>query len=522
MHTKITVMVISILLSGAAFVHPQEIWVSKDGNIRNVDTRAMFIDGGGLYLATKKEIYHAQDISQRWEEVFSLPAGENEIKCIAGWAANILAGTKKGLFRSQDSGRSWRSVFRTIVPDKSSVLCMELSKYNPKKVLIGTEKGIFMSEDLGDRWIDISANLKNKPIKCIALAKESVYAGGDNGLYIKKNGSDGWERIYVSSAAEKNSNEEVTEPAETEEENVIAVNCIMLKNSIIYIGIDKRILYSSGASGPLVSFPSEGLSGTVNYIVAPKDSSDLYCATTKGVFEFVEGKARWLELYKGTDKVLNVNRVVFDENENSLWALTEKGVYKMERGRYVLDQRIDVEKNLKAIKVLFENEPAFKELQQAAMRFAELDPEKIRSWRNQARLKALFPKITFGVDDNRSTNSEIYTSATKDYITVGPDDVSRGIDLSVSWELGDMIWSDAQTSIDVRSRLTTQLRNDILDDLRRAYYERRRLQFELMESPPKDLRIRFEKDVRLQELTQAIDDLTGNYLSEHIERPQNI
>lgn len=79
-----------------------------------------------------------------------------------------------------------------------------------------------------------------------------------------------------------------------------------------------------------------------------------------------------------------------------------------------------------------------------------------------------------------------------------------------------LIWSDDQTNIDVRSRLTTQLRNDILDDLRRAYYERKRLQFELMTNPPKDGDLKFEKELRLQELTHAIDDLTGNYLSDHI------
>ena len=63
-----------------------------------------------------------------------------------------------------------------------------------------------------------------------------------------------------------------------------------------------------------------------------------------------------------------------------------------------------------------------------------------------------------------------------------------------------------------------QLRNDILDDLRRAYYERKRVQFELMTNPPKDLNLKFEKELRLQELTQVIDDLTGNYLSEHVRR----
>ncbi|MDD5423598.1 MAG: hypothetical protein PHT32_09330, partial [Candidatus Omnitrophica bacterium] len=188
-----------------------------------------------------------------------------------------------------------------------------------------------------------------------------------------------------------------------------------------------------------------------------------------------------------------------------------------ESGKYASDQYIDVERNLKGLKIIFDNEPAFKELQRAAMRFAEVDPEKIRKMRSEARLKALLPKVSLGIDRNRSTNSEIYTSATKDYVIMGPDDENDGLDVSVSWELADLIWSDDQTNIDVRSRLTTQLRNDILDDLRRAYYERKRLQFDTMTAPPKEMKARFDKELRIQELTQAIDDLTGNYLSEHMK-----
>ena len=98
----------------------------------------------------------------------------------------------------------------------------------------------------------------------------------------------------------------------------------------------------------------------------------------------------------------------------------------------------------------------------------------------------------------------------------GQDSVDWGA--TVSWELGNLIWNDDQTNIDVRSRLMVQLRNDILDDLRRTYYERKRLQFELMSGPPKDMNAKFEKELRLQELTQAIDDLTGNYFSEHFKK----
>ena len=68
-------------------------------------------------------------------------------------------------------------------------------------------------------------------------------------------------------------------------------------------------------------------------------------------------------------------------------------------------------------------------------------------------MKALVPKLSFGLDNHRSTNSTIYTSATKDYVATGPDDFYNALDVSVSWDLGNLIYSDDQTNIDVRSRL---------------------------------------------------------------------
>ena len=222
-------------------------------------------------------------------------------------------------------------------------------------------------------------------------------------------------------------------------------------------------------------------------------------------------------MYKGTDKNLNVIQLLHEDGAaDKLWAITDKGLYKLQGDKYIGDGYVDIEKSLKTVKATFDSEPAFQELQRAAMKFAEVGPEKITAWRREARMRALLPKVSLGYDTDKSNNAEIYTSATKEYVFVGPDNLSSGWDMSVSWELGDLIWSDDQTNIDVRSRLMVQLRNDILDELRRAYYERKRVQFELMTEPPKEIKARFDKELRLKELTSHIDDLTGNYLSTRI------
>lgn len=514
---KKALLFLVLLFAMALTVYAQEIWVAKDGSVRNIDSRALLIDNEAAFLATKNEVYKTRDIKSKWEEVFSLGAGENEISCIGGNVRNLLVGTRRGLFRSLDGGRTWTNVFRTIVPEKSNILAIEFSKYNPQEVFIGTERGIFLSRDSGSRWHDISFNLKNKRVICLGVAKDTVYAAGDDGLYLRKNDTSGWERVYIKSAPEDNV-EENTPEAEESEEAGNSINCITFKGSRLFIGLDKGILYSDDGGKFWKDYPQAGLSGRINHITFSQKSEKAYCATTRGVFEFDREKGRWCELYKGLDRAINVRRLSLEvEDDRALWAITENGLFRMEDGRYAADGYIDVEKNLRSFKIIFDNEPVFKELQQAALKFNEVSPEKIKKWRNEARLKALLPKVSVGMDKNRSTNSTIYTSATKDYVALGPDDISNGIDVSVSWELGDLIWSADQTSIDTRSRLTTQLRNDILDDLRRVYYERKRLQFELIQSPPRDERLRFEKLMRIQELTQTIDDLTGNYLTENMK-----
>lgn len=525
MRKKFALTVLWCLLFGAEEARPQEIWVGKDGNIRNVDTRGIIVGSDWTYLATKREIYRSRDMKDKWEEVFSIPSGENEITCLDARGASVLAGTCRGLFRSDDGARTWRNVFRTIMPDKNNITCLEISKYNPKRVLIGTQKGIFASEDSGSNWRDISGNLKNKRISCLALSKDTLYAGGDEGLYRRRDGAAGWERVFVSSAAVTNKDEEVSgnteSSGESEEENSSTVNCIAFKGSRLYIGLDRKILYSDDSGKSWNAFFSGGLNGTINYLITSRKSDKMYCATTKGVFEFTKDEGRWIELYKGMEKALAVNSVAFgDEAEKTLWAMTDRGLYRLESGKYLSDGYIDIERNLKSFSVISDNEPAFKELQQAALKYGDVSPDKIRRWQRESRLKALVPKVRVGTYKHVATNYEIYTSATRDYVTTGPDDVTNGLDMSVSWDLAGLIWSDDQTNIDVRSRLTTQLRNDILDDLRRVYYERKRLQFEMMANPPADMKAKFDKELRIQELTQAIDDLTGNYLSEHMKKSQ--
>jgi hypothetical protein len=163
-------------------------------------------------------------------------------------------------------------------------------------------------------------------------------------------------------------------------------------------------------------------------------------------------------------------------------------------------------------------EPNIQDVQRAAIEYAQVGSEKISQWRKDAAKKAFLPKINVGL--NRNTTDLWHweggstTKSDDDVLRRGRD--SLDWDVSLSWDLSDLIWNDAQTNIDVRSKLMVELRDDILDQVNKLYFERLRVKNELENLPFEDKRKRFEKKLRLQELAASLDALTSGYYSEQL------
>ena len=196
-----------------------------------------------------------------------------------------------------------------------------------------------------------------------------------------------------------------------------------------------------------------------------------------------------------------------------LLSILAAGVLAEEKSTVTVDVKPSEGKKATVKDVLeyFADEPTIQEVQAAAIEYAEVHPDKILKWRKKAKYKAWLPDVSFKV---QATTDE---GATKEDATTRGDMIDRVWSTTLGWDLSDLIWSSAQTSIDVRSKLMVQLRNDVLDEVTRTYFERRRLQIEILLSPPEDMREKIEQELRIQELTANIDALTGAYLSRKLK-----
>jgi hypothetical protein len=129
------------------------------------------------------------------------------------------------------------------------------------------------------------------------------------------------------------------------------------------------------------------------------------------------------------------------------------------------------------------------------------------------------PNLSLGKDWGSSNNVDLDRAGTSDpdrFIN-GPWNKDRGADIDLSWDLGDFIFSTSQTSIDSRAKLMVDLRNDLLSEATRLFYERRRLQAETLHDPAPDEKTHLDRLLRIDELTSLLDALTGGWLSEKLE-----
>lgn len=161
----------------------------------------------------------------------------------------------------------------------------------------------------------------------------------------------------------------------------------------------------------------------------------------------------------------------------------------------------------------FGEEPSILQVQKAAACYAEVPPEKIARWRKLARIKALLPRLTIDLDRDRDRTVASATSGGKTTFSIGPEDESLSVGVSLTWDLGELIWNPDQISIDSRSRLTVRLRREILEEVTELFYERKRLLAEFKANPTEDGILQRERQLRVEELTARLDALTGGYFT---------
>lgn len=505
------ILIFYFLFLSVGLVYSDEVWENFTKNLDH-DLYAIALspfDDRIIYVGSDKAVFKTEDKGNSWQYLYTVKGENQKINFILFDSEDkntVYLATSNGFFITKDNGKTFKKIFRKEPNIFYAVKSPEGYIY------LGTNNGVYLSQDKGITWARLSGIPQGTKVFSLdvhSALSRLIYAVTDRGVYRSFNRGETWERVFVTFGGEEAEPSEEIE--EIEEQEIVSVlpRALLINRynpSIVYLGTTKGLFISSD-SGKTWEKSNIANLGELEIRHIVSNNQQLYLATNKGIFSLDISNFTAKEIYQ--DLPTHDVRMIVLDKDKKIWATTDKGLFKTTE---IIQKKITKENssgNLEDYEFYFRDEPTIEEVQREAIKYAEVYPEKIKNWRTQARLKAFVPEF----DLNYYKTISIYGGATYERVIIGP----RDWNFSLKWDLGDFIWSTDQTSIDVRSRLMVQLRDDILDEVNRLYYERRRVKLSLLLDPPQDLKQRLEKQIRLEELTAGLDALTGGYFSKRLK-----
>ena len=467
-----------------------------------------------IFAGSAGNVFKTNDSAESWRRVLRVASENRKVNRLFYNPSNpniVYAATGNGLYRSNDFGERWVRVFKGRNKDEAE--CISLAVL-PDAIFLGTRGGLFISRDNARNWNKQDGIIGSVPILSIDFdTRENnyIYLVSINGVLRSSDSGKSWEKVFLMHAVENDSQE--AEDTENQDAPERYSDMRFLKidpqhADYLYLATAKGVYKSIDRGKSWSKLSESGLLSRDVLMLCLSNTSQIFALTQSGVFLYREG--RWQELSSGLS-IGKMNYLALD-NSGTLYMAGEKGIFKSEISKHkALAQQT-------LLQEYFQDEPKINDLQQAAIRYAEVSPEKIMQWRKKAMLKAILPKLSVGADRNTTDlwhwEGGSTTKADDDTLRRGRDNIDW--DVSLSWDLSDLIWTDAQLSIDVRSKLMVELRDDILDQVNKLYFEHLRVRMELDTLSVEDRRKRFEKELKLQELAASLDALTSGYYSEQL------
>jgi photosystem II stability/assembly factor-like uncharacterized protein len=358
-------------------------------------------------------------------------------------------------------------VFR--LQEAFSVLCV------PGRVLAGSGRGLAVSRDNGGHWAKVKGELSSVPVYGLVAGTSGtvVYLAAENGIYKSQDSGDSWERILVCGSGPE---DEQGDNADREEEPVSVESRRPLiaaaERGELYVYCRGRAYSSVNGGSEWKELSSQGLSRYTLRGISAGANGAVYATDGSGVFSYSFISGIWVELPAAAG-IRRINNVALSPR-GAVYLLCDNGIIRLDN---LPPPASEPCRSLSPEDM----EPGIREVQNAAVALSDAGQEKIFYWRKRAAARGWLPKVSFSTQRNGTDlwhwEGGSTTRQEDDCLRKGK--YTQEWSVSLSWELGDLIWSADQTSIDVRSKLTAELRQDIIEQVSKAYFERLRVRTRL-------------------------------------------
>jgi len=178
----------------------------------------------------------------------------------------------------------------------------------------------------------------------------------------------------------------------------------------------------------------------------------------------------------------------------------------------------------------FDREPTVRQVQTWAANYANIDPERVRRWLTQSSTFAALPQLQleFRLRNDFDQGFEYFDelgldarAPDGDYFPVIQDadqGQTQEFKVRLVFDLDKLVMSSERIRVINEAQDIVKLRDTVLSEVTRLYFERRRLQAERLLAPKSDPLALVKEELRLMELTANLDALTGGAFSAGVAR----
>lgn len=484
--------------------------------------------GPGKIIAASGSQIFSKTPEEDWERfAYNPPAPIRKLLYLKEAPRDFFILTPNSISRCRLENKHCSEIYRASQFRGSHVLAFALDPENPEHWFLGTEKGLFESDDSGKTWFGFG-NLK-KPVSLLQFWKNHFFLAAGGTLYESEDRAH-FDSIFSLRGAGENSiseNEESfsEEPEESEGASPLYHQLLTPGQTPhpLWLATREGVFESRDEGKTWQALPSGGLrSSETRFLAYSKKTGKIFAGTPKGIYAWLPAQKKWQELYQGLENPNTLGLALLGGEKENLFTVSASGLFNAlllpDSMPLPLEGASANQKRL--LQELIRLEPSSQEIQRAAVRYANVRNGKIKRWHAASRLGGLLPTFSMGRDFSRNPSIDIDRGGTadKDVYIQGPEYQRNAWDMNVSWHISDLVYSSAQTSIDSREKLMVELRNDILAEVTRIFYERRRLEIEILFAPAVTEQEHLEKLLRLDELASLLDGMTNGYFSQKLEK----
>ena len=469
-----------------------------------------------LYVGTNDGVYRTVDFGKHWVRI-SLPGKETGVTRVALSEGIVYISTESGLYERKCGKWNWSPGKQYLYGVAAGIAGGEHT------VLVWSKTEIFLIEPNG--WKRIDPRTPGKKLEDVVIKNGIIYAAAGNKLFYSRDRGNAWDRYFVCRDAGEEFVDDNSSIANEEKDRIYpAIRRIDNSGPFgVAVATGAGVFLFRDGSNFVEKVNTTGLpSSLVNYALNTKEG--LFAATGVKVFLRTDNdpSGYWRTVFENsaTGDIVWLKVLIDAHGKEWLWVVTDRSIYRKSMGDIVEESVVPGKP--KKIVTSFSQEPTILAVQNMAIAYAEVSPEKIRKWREGAKWKAIMPRVSLSFSESNDENIEIYKSASNSYVVRGPNESDKDWSIGLTWDLADVIWNPSQTSIDVRSKLMVQLRDDILEEVTRLYFERKRLIVAMevdMDSEMEYVSTKTrEQMIRVNELTAYIDAFTGGGFSAAMEQ----